>query len=51
MRIEPVKRVTAPRIVDGCRPFHGLGSCFYCLAWGLRPRLYAVVGFADSELG
>jgi len=26
-------------------------SCFFCVRpWGLRPRLYAAVRFADSDL-
>ena len=30
-----------------CRPFHGLDARFVGLTWGLRPRFYAVVRFAD----
>jgi len=33
-----------------CRPFHGLKSFVGWGSWGLRPRLYAVVRFADSQL-
>ena len=30
------------------RPLRGLLDIFITLTWGLRPRLYAVVRFADS---
>jgi hypothetical protein len=48
--MEPAKRATAQQHERAVARFAG-SIVFFCVRpWGLRPRLYAAVRFADSDL-